>query len=120
MKKEIEYRKLHKINITYLKQEILSEDFGNNQNSTLELVTKYNSCLSKLLDKHAPQKKRTITMQAEQPWLNESLKLQKTNLCRLEQKWQKNHCEQDMKFLSRKGKPTLILLQLPNSHIFRT
>ena len=56
VKKKVEYQKLNQINVTDLKQDTLSEDFGNDQDSTLGVVTKYNSCLSKLLDKHAAKK----------------------------------------------------------------
>ena len=100
MKKEVEYR----TQSNQHKQDNLSEDFGNEKGSTLQLVTKYNSCLTKLQDRHALLKKRAIIVKAGQSWLNESLRLQRTNLHRLEWKWQKNHYEHDMKFLKQERK----------------
>ena len=93
--KNVTYRCIRKIDIDQFKQDIQCLDLGCPENSTEELVCKYNHSLRQLLDKHAPLKSRTVIVRPKRPWLSESLKLQRSELRKLERRWRKNANPED-------------------------
>ena len=81
-------RKLKTLDMKQLKKEIAdmnikcAEIFDPN-----ELVSLYNNGLTNILDKHAPKKKRKITVRNKTSWTSEEIRLDKRKKCRLERKW---------------------------------
>ena len=61
------------------------------------LTRKYNTVLSELLDKHAPLKKRTITLRPAAPWYNNTIRYEKQRRRKFERRWRASgltaHCE---------------------------
>ena len=52
-----------------------------------ELAETYNTVLSKLLDKHAPIKKKTITIHAAAPWYSNGTSIAKKDSRKGEKQW---------------------------------
>ena len=52
-----------------------------------ELCDQYDSVLSMILDKHAPLRKRVITIRPRAPWYSEEIKEQKVIFHRIERRW---------------------------------
>ena len=59
------------------------------------LVDKYNSVLSQLLDNHAPQKTKLVTVRPKAPWYSDTLHEAKREKRRLERKMRKSGLESD-------------------------
>ena len=55
-----------------------------------ELCDQYDSVLSSILDKHAPLRKRVITIRPRVPWYSEEIKEQKVICRRLERRWRRS------------------------------
>ena len=74
------YTPLNKIDVTRFKQDLRNSDIVTKPKTELnELVNQYNSCLSQLLDKHAPLRvKKTGNMNIN-PWYNEYIRTAKQN-----------------------------------------
>ena len=88
-KKIIHYRKLKSINIDAFKLDIVQSGLPSFQDRNLDtVISKYNSTLSSILDKHAPLKKCIIHVHPDAPWIDETIK---------EQKRTKRHAEMKMK-----------------------
>ena len=58
-----------------------------------EIVYHYNTDLSDLLDKHAPERTHTVTLRPHSPWFDDSLRKLKTEKRQLELKWMKSGLE---------------------------
>lgn len=56
-------------------------------------VDYYNTTLQHLLDKHAPQRLRSVTLRPHAPWFNEEIKLAKQDRRRCERKWKNSGLE---------------------------
>ena len=80
-------------------QSLSSIDFVNDSVDTC--VTKYNSLLSNLLDKHAPAKKRRVMIRHNTPWFNKDIKAAKSKKRDLEHKWRKSKLEIDRQLYCR-------------------
>ena len=52
-----------------------------------ELVVKYNSVLSELLDKHAHEKTLNIKIRSDAPWYTDEIKAAKHECRKAERKW---------------------------------
>jgi hypothetical protein len=93
-KKEIQYRKLKSIDIDSFKADILTSGLLDPVDGNVDLLTdKYNLVLSEILDKHAPLKKKIITVHPEAPWMTEDIKKVKTEKRKAEHVWQKSKLE---------------------------
>ncbi len=58
-------------------------------NDLVALVDHYNHELSRILDKHAPEEERQVTLRKPTPWTSEDIKLEKQKRRRLERRWRK-------------------------------
>ena len=72
--KEIQYRKIKAIDINKFKSDIIESGLPNLKGDTDTLVESYNHVLGNLLDKHAPLKKRVITIHPDGEWMNDEIK----------------------------------------------
>ena len=59
-------------------------------------ITKYNDCLSQLLDKHAPAKEIKVRNKPRAPWYNGEIHNEKLTRRRLERKWYKSRSDRDL------------------------
>ena len=68
--KDICYRKIKNIDSDLLSQDIRDSKLAdlNDFETAAELVLEYNTTLRHLLDQHAPEKQRTVTLHPQQPW----------------------------------------------------
>ena len=72
------YRPLNKIDVTRFRQDLLNSDIVTKPKTELnELVNQYNSCLSQLLDKHAPLRVKKTGNRNINPWYNENIRTAK-------------------------------------------
>ena len=67
-------RKIKSIDIDEFKGDITRSGLIDREGSLDELVGAYNSVLSDLLNKHAPLKKRVITVHPDTKWMNNEIK----------------------------------------------
>ena len=58
-------------------------------------VDTFNTCLTAVIDKHAPTKTRTVIVRPHTPWYNDDLRSQKSLRRQLERKWRKSGTESD-------------------------
>ena len=94
--KEVSFRKTKAINIDAFRDELRSSQLCQNPPSTLpDLVSSYNSTLSRLIDKHAPLRKKTITMRPCVPWFNDEIKAAKQLRRKYERVWRRTGLESD-------------------------
>jgi len=91
LKKEIIYRKLRSVDIDKFIQDITNTNLMNNTDSydVTTLVDEYNNTLSTILNRHAPCKKRVLTIRAAAPWYSHEIKLAKRKRRKLERQWRK-------------------------------
>ena len=70
------------------KEDILSSDLHNPSSATSNnvdlLADQYNAVLLKLIDKHAPECSRSVTLRPNAPWFNDTLKAMKRRKRKLE------------------------------------
>ena len=104
----IRTRKLRNIDLDAMRHDIDASQLCTESDGTHDLsslVAKYNSVLRELLDKHAPESERKISLRPHAPWYDDSLRASKREKRRLERKWVKSglaidreifhtHCEE--------------------------
>ncbi|XP_060554994.1 uncharacterized protein LOC132715902 [Ruditapes philippinarum] len=91
IRKTVTYRKSRDINIEDFKADIRSSElFGPKPDSMAEASEKYHTVLSSLLDKHAPEKTKTIVLRPQCPWFNQEIHDEKHIKRKLERKWQES------------------------------
>ena len=89
------YRPLNKIDLTRFKQDLRNSDIVTKPKTELnELVNQYNSCLSQLLDKHAPLRVKKTGNRNINPLYNENIRTAKQKFRRAERKWRKDHTDE--------------------------
>jgi hypothetical protein len=87
-KKVVKFRKLKKIKVDELKNDIkLTSENGKAIKDLTTLVDYYNDELSKIFDKHAPEQHRLVTLRKPTPWTSDDIKPEKKVRRRLERKW---------------------------------
>ena len=74
-----------------MNHDIEESDLSNIGNFDLaaELVLEYNTTLKNLLDRHAPEKTRTITLHPQQPWYTPEIADAKKRRRKLEKQWRR-------------------------------
>ena len=85
---EVTYRKYKLINNITFKEELQKTlEVGHTTQDLRSLVNRYNSDLRKILDRHAPEKKRLVKITHKQPWFTD--KIQREIILRRvkERKW---------------------------------
>ena len=81
---------MRNIDPTALQHDISSCSFVISPSDDLEeLVSQYNTCLSDVLDKHAPIITKLATDKCQTPWYTEECKTLKTEKRRAERAWRK-------------------------------
>ncbi len=73
--KVVKFRKLTKVNMEKRRKDIKERSDGDKAiNDIVALVNHYNQELSRLLNKHAPEEERQVTLRKTTPWTSLSLK----------------------------------------------
>lgn len=109
---KVTYRKVKAISTEAFRHDIRSTLPSCDQTSTsvAQQLSIYTSHLQKLLDKHAPERHRTITQHPDTPWYTSKLRDAKRERRRLERKWRisqlevhrlayRDHCSKSNKLL---------------------
>ncbi len=66
-----------------------TSDRGKTMNDLVAIVDHYNHELSRILDKHAPEEERHVTLRKPTPWTSEDIKHEKQKRRRFEKRWRK-------------------------------
>jgi hypothetical protein len=89
-RKTLVFRSLKSVNVDHFRDDLrtsaLLSQAGVLNNVTV-ITDQYNEVLETLLDKHAPIKKRTITLRPAAPWYNNEIRDQKVIRRRFERRW---------------------------------
>ena len=83
---EIQYRKLRNINMDSFNEDLRKSNF-NSDSELPTIIDQYEKTLEETLQKHAPLKRRTITLRLSAPWYNEEIGKSKRHRRRLERRW---------------------------------
>ena len=94
-KKRVVYRKLREIDVDQFKKDILTSLVSDASDDASALVNKYNTVLRELLDKHAPQKTKMVTLRPRVPWFTDAIRDLKKQKRRFERKMNKSGLEVD-------------------------
>ena len=95
-KKTVQYRKLRSIDFDRFSEEVRASVLFNHPSSDLQtLVSRYNSVLSALLDKHAPLKSKCVTIRPSSAWFTPEVFEEKRKRRGLERRWLKSGLEID-------------------------
>ena len=85
VKKTIEFRKIHSININHFKSDIESLCFSQAEYTSVDdLVSAYNSELRQVLDIHAPKKSIDVVVRPNIPWYDTKVEVSKRQKRKLE------------------------------------
>ena len=96
--KDVVFSKLKSINVDSFKNDIKVSELCSWDFTDLdELVSCYNATLTKLIDKHAPEQRKRVTVRPKQPWFGNNLAKLKRERRKLESKWIKLKTELDHK-----------------------
>ena len=98
--KEVSYRKINKIDLDELSQDIKFDPSYYNNNTIDELVFALDKTLKEALDKHAPEVQRIITVRQKTPWFNQQVLEQKMIVRKRERIWKKYKQQHQWKALS--------------------
>ena len=95
-KKTVQYRELRSIDFDCFSEEVRASALFNHPSSDLQtLVSRYNSVLSALLDKHAPLKSKCVTIRPSSAWFTPEVSEEKRKRRGLERRWLKSGLEID-------------------------
>ncbi|CAB4030953.1 Hypothetical predicted protein, partial [Paramuricea clavata] len=83
---EIQYRKLRNINMDSFNEDLGKSNFSSDSELPT-IIDQYEKTLEETLQKHAPLKRRTITLRPSAPWYNEEIGKAKRHRRRLERRW---------------------------------
>ena len=89
-RREVCYRKLKSIDIGKLREDIENSPLADPvsvSGDLNDLICQYNTVLSELLEKHAPLKKRMITLRPAAPWYTDAIRTEKRKRRKLERRW---------------------------------
>ena len=90
-KRTFTHRKTRAINLIQFNSDILASDFYTSPATTLdEAVHQYNSVLTGLLDKHAPELTKPLRTRPSVPWFSTDIKAMKTKCRQAERRWRKH------------------------------
>ena len=97
LKKSVQYRKLKNVNISALKEDLLSSNLRFQSHSNInEFAERFNTTLSRLLEVHAPLLKKYITIRPRVPWFSEEIKMIKRRGRKAEKLWRRTRKESDL------------------------
>ena len=83
---KINYRKLNDINMSSFNQDLEGLNFDDDYDLPV-LIDKYENTLKETLQKHAPLKRRLITIRPSSPWYNEKIGKEKRKRRKPESRW---------------------------------
>ena len=87
----ITYRPLRKINISEFKDDIRRSNLSSLQSTNIvELVKVYNDTMSSILDKHAPEKTKIVTIRPVVEWYTQDIDKCRKEKRKWERKWQRS------------------------------
>lgn len=95
-RKQITYRKLRSINIDALANDIRTADM-NNTEDVEGCLAAYDTCLSTLLEQHAPLRTKMITIRQNAPWFTDELQAAKQERRRRENCWRRTNLQSDQR-----------------------
>ena len=86
--KSVKYRKFHSIDDAVFRNDLLSwADSLSAIDDLQTLVTSYNSQLINIIDKHAPERQKTIVERPKVPWFSDTLRDHKRKYRHCERVW---------------------------------
>lgn len=95
-KKVVKFRKLLSIDIDSFCEDLRESDLLQKSHSHLNtLVEQHDRTLLSILDKHAPEIQRQITVRPSAPWYTQEVTDEKNKRRRLERKWRKSKMQSD-------------------------
>ena len=98
----VKYRKLGKIDLESFKLDVLETELLKHPSDDLDiLIDQYNTCLSDVLEKYAPEKCRRIIDRPFNPWFNEHVNEAKRERRKYERKWKKSKLNCDYEQLNK-------------------
>jgi len=84
-------RKLKDINMESFEQAIINSSFVNCPSDDLEqLTSQYNTCLTQIMDTHAPVTEKLVVDRSEAPWFSDECKTLKIAKRKAERTWRKS------------------------------
>ena len=94
------YRCFRSINVDHFKFDLLRSGLITHPPSNLsDLINAYNTTLAAILDKHAPQKTKTVRPKPSAPWFTSALSKLKSTRRHLELIWKRSHSAVDLRLL---------------------
>ena len=101
-KRIIKTRRLRGIDMEVFRADVSESLIVDQSNDIETMVSSYDSTLRTLLDVHAPEKTREISLRPKAPWYTESLRRVKTEKRKAERKWLKSRLSVDKEALREK------------------
>ena len=87
-RKEISYRKLHSVNMNSFNDDLKQSNLlTTNPLDLMSLTERYENTLKETLEKHAPLRRRLITLRPSAPWYHEGIGDAKRKRRKLERRW---------------------------------
>ena len=117
-RKLVNYRNVRSLNLDSFRNEIFESSLIQEQPTDLvSLVEQYDSVLRSLMDKHAPQKQRWITLRPAAPWYMPEVTEQKNIRRRLERRWRSSRLQSDRhRYVVQCGVVTRLIESLKSAH----
>ena len=96
VKKKIYFRRINKIDLDYLKNDILNSDLQTKPEKELPKLCKhYDTILQTILNKHALLLTKTVSERPPTPWMTQEILKAKVRRRRLERVWRKTRYRHD-------------------------
>ncbi len=111
IKKTLTFRKLKTIDNDSFRKD-LAQDIKvlKLSDNMKEAVAQYNSTMQKVLDKHAPEQTKSVTIRHHSPWYSDEIKQEKTMRRQLEKKWLSSRSDRDkMTFQEQRNKVAMMV-----------
>ena len=94
--KEIAYRNLKRINFGRFREDIINSALMESDTLSLDdMMERYNTTLTSLLNDHAPIRRKVETLRPANPWLTPEIQMEKVTRRRLERRWRKTRLTVD-------------------------
>ena len=114
---EVSDRKINKIDLDELSQDIKFDASYYNNNTIDELVFALDKTLKEALDKHAPEVHRIVTVRQKTPWFNQQVLGQKRIVRKRERIWKKYKQQHQWKALSGERKKYRSILTIARCEV---
>ena len=112
------YRKLKSVDLDVFREHLAESVLCTGDFTGLdELVRFYNSTLSALMDRHAPQKRRTVIDRPRVPWFNNEIKAAIKERRRAERKWRASKSAAHLAVFKQKKNYATLLMNAASSTV---